>query len=599
GDERSSMLLTALLVGERDGALRTLNRAMVHSGVAHFLSISGLHLGVFLGFVYLLCRLLVLSPRRAAAVVLVVLAAYILLAEPRAPLLRSAIMAASLCLATILGRRHFGLNALALAAVVLLVIDPLQLFTAAFQLSFVIVGGIILFQSPVRGLLFGWWLRRRGLMVFRDSGAWRRWSYFNLANWLIGGVSMCVTAYVVAAPLVAYHFGLFCPYAPLLSVLLLPLVLGVLIPGYLAMALAWPMPNLSNAIGSLAGEVANVMATLVESVQSLPGMFFELAPIGVVATALCYAAMLTVMFQRRIRFARIWVTAAVLAASSALIVSQLPSPAPRTAELHLLAVGPGQCAVLRTAGGKTCIIDAGSRGGFDVYDLVLGAFLRARKLPDPTWAFISHANSDHYNAMPGLLKSTRLETLYLNEYFGRARNGCPPPEAEQAIFALFLDRCDNIVRLASPPSRAIRLDDRTCVEILWPPGGRGDLTLNDTSLVLRITCDDQSVLLPGDLSRTGQGELARSGAAVRADVLVLPHHGAWCQTLPQFVSAVSPEMILVSSASDPVDRSRIPDETKKFFSSLEIPLRYYNTARNGWVCLKFGRGKSRVECMKP
>ena len=87
GQDRGSHLLAALLVGERSGALRSLNDAMVRSGIAHFLSISGLHLGVFLGFVYLLCRLAMLTPRRAAIIVLLVLGAYMLLAEPRAPLL--------------------------------------------------------------------------------------------------------------------------------------------------------------------------------------------------------------------------------------------------------------------------------------------------------------------------------------------------------------------------------------------------------------------------------------------------------------------------------------------------------------------------------
>jgi len=88
GDLQGGRLLNALIIGERDPALRGLNRTMVRAGIAHFLSISGLHLGVFLGFVYLLCRLIALTPRRSAAVVLAVLAAYVLLAEPRPPLLR-------------------------------------------------------------------------------------------------------------------------------------------------------------------------------------------------------------------------------------------------------------------------------------------------------------------------------------------------------------------------------------------------------------------------------------------------------------------------------------------------------------------------------
>ena len=134
---------------------------MIRAGTAHLMSISGLHLGIFLGFVFLLCRLVAMSPRRSAGVVLVVLAAYVLLAEPRAPLLRSAIMAAALCSGLILGRRYMPLNALAAAAIILLAIEPLQLFQAGFQLSFAIVAGLVLFLRPARRLIFRRWLRRR------------------------------------------------------------------------------------------------------------------------------------------------------------------------------------------------------------------------------------------------------------------------------------------------------------------------------------------------------------------------------------------------------------------------------------------------------
>ena len=87
GDADGGHLLGALLLGERDPALRSLNDTMAEAGIAHFLSISGLHVGVFLGFVYFICRLLQAPPRRSAWVVLIVLGIYMLLAEPRPPLL--------------------------------------------------------------------------------------------------------------------------------------------------------------------------------------------------------------------------------------------------------------------------------------------------------------------------------------------------------------------------------------------------------------------------------------------------------------------------------------------------------------------------------
>lgn len=596
GDQRDASLLKALLLGERDPALATLNRAMVRAGVAHFLSISGLHLAVFLGLVFLLCRL-ILSPRRAAMVVLVVLAIYMLTTEPRAPLLRSAAMATALCLAIILRRPQCSLNALAVAAVILLAVDPLQLFSAAFQLSFAIVAGLLLFCRNVEDLLFGRWRRRRGLMVFRDEDRLKRWAWYTLGNLFTGAVAMATTAYVVAAPLVAYHFGLFCPYAAVLSLLLFPLVVAVLVPGYVAIALAAAMPGLSHSIGTMAAGAANLLATAVEGLQVLPGMSFELFPMTPAAPALCYAAMLLIAARRRLRFARPAAAAVAAIAVAVIVWSQLPAAAPEDAELHLLSVGAGQCALLRTPGGKTVLIDAGTQSGFDAYEQTLGPFLRYNRFHAPTAAFVSHANSDHYNAMAPLMQRRHLQDVYVNEYFGRPVRGIETPQDERKILGILTRGADRVIRLE--PGRTIRLDNRTTIEVLWPRGGRSDLNVNNTSLVLKITCDDRTVLLPGDLGIVGQGELAQMGSAVRADALVLPHHGAWRSTLPAFVSAVGPHTVLTSGPVTPARRAGGRPEALEFFATLDRSSRCYSTARNGWIRLTFGRGEMRVDSMRP
>lgn len=594
-DSREGHLLNALILGERDPALRRLNESMVRAGIAHFLSISGLHLGIFLGFVYLLCRLAMARPRRSAIIVLVVLSVYLLLAEPRAPLLRSAIMAAALCLSVIAHRQYAALNALAAAAIVLLVVDPMQMFGPGFQLSFMIVGGLILLHDPVRRFLFGRWLRRRGLMVFRHEQHVRRWVYHSLANALIDLVAMCLSAHLVAAPLVAYHFGLFNPYAPLLSLLIFPLVLAVLVPGYISMALAWPMPGLAASVQRLALGAADTLAGAVRATEALPGLSFPLRPVGPGFVLLCYAAVVLLVVRRRIRFGRILAGVAIAAAAALGAYTQRTSSAPRVAELDLLSVGSGQCAVLRTPSGQTYLIDAGTQSGYSVWSEVLAPFLRARRLPVPRAAFISHANTDHYNALPEMLDRTGLPTVYLNDYFGAADR---PPETEAEMINRLVDHDVRILRLRA--GRRVELDARTSVEVLWPPASKpGDLNLNDTSLVLRVTCDGRSVLIPGDIEETAQSRLLESGADLRADVLVMPHHGTWRKSLPRFFAVVSPSVVLLSGWRDPDTAYTTDDRRREFFSTFVRGRRYYSTPRNGWVHVRFGgEGPVRVETMR-
>lgn len=594
---RRGMLVEALILGRRDPGLDDLRRTMTRGGIAHLLSISGMHLGFFLGFVYLLCRLGTLGPRRSAVVVLLSLSGYLLLAEPRSPLLRSAFMAAALCLGVILHRRHMALNALAAAAVVLLLAEPLDLFAPGFQLSFTIVAGLIVLTEPFRELLFGRWIRIRELMVFGPQERLRRWVHFTGAQWLMNAVVMSLLAWLVSLPLVAYHFGLVSPYGAPLTLLVAPLVVAVIVPGYVSLAVAWAAPNLAYAMGRLADAAAGALAWAVESSARLPALGFELQPVGLAWVAASYAAVVLLVVHRRVPRGRLWLAAAAGIVLVLTVHAQLPAGAPDAAELNVLAVGAGQCAILRTPEGRTYVLDAGSLGRAGCGEEVLVPFLLHERLPRPTAAFISHANADHYNALPALLKRGWLGKVYLNEYFGRGRDADTPGEKAVAeLMEMFRRRGVEAVRLRL--GQTIRLDEGTQVEVLWPPGGRRELSVNDTSLVLRITCGGRRVLVTGDVGEVAQAALAATPERVRSDVLLLPHHGGWEEALPDFVRAVGPEIVLVSSAREPTAPLRGGPRAASFYGRLPAEYRYCSTPRDGWVQVRLGRRGVRVRTMR-
>ncbi len=585
GDSREATLLEALVLGERDPSLRKLNQSMIDAGTAHFLSISGMHLGIFLGFVYGLCRLLALRPRRAAMVVLAVLAGYVFLAEPRAPLLRAAVMAAAVCIAMISGRAVTVANALAAAAALLLAADPLALFRPGFQLSFGVVAGMLLMYRPVRQLLFGRWLKRRGLMVFRSDQRWVRWLQYRAADVLIALVSVSTAAYLVAAPLVACHFGLLTPYAPLLSILLLPLMIAVLIPAYLSMALAWPLPNLAARIADLAAGAAGWLEKVVALSAKLPGLSFDLYPVPAWWAGLWYAALL--LWAARPRRRRLALGALAVAVGAGLW-TQLPAPAPTGAQLHVLAVGHGSAALLQSPTGKTYLFDAGSLTSAGICDEVLRPFLRARRLPAPEAVFISHANVDHFNALTGWLERHSLRTAYVHESFGRGSD--TPPEAGE-LLRLLERRGVRVVRLRQ--GQTLSLGGDTRVEVLWPPpvAEAPQANENDRSLVLRLVAGRRSVLLPGDAGEGPQAALAKLPRdRIGADVLVLPHHGSHTPSLAGFIEAVDPQLLIQSAAA-----RRSSDKLLRAIAGRPRVC----TFREGWIGVDLAGEAVGVETMRP
>ena len=590
GESRPEFLMESLILGRRDPSLQGLQDAMSRTGVVHLLCISGMNLGIFIGFIYLLCRLGTLGRRQAAGVALACLSGYLLLAESQSPLLRSAIMAAALCVGAIVHRPGSSLNALALAAVVLLVADPADLFQPGFQLSFATVAGLILFQRPMRELLFGRFLRVRGLRVYREEQRVRRWLAHTGADMAIGAVTISILAWLVSVPLAAHHFGMISAVGAPLTLAISPLVTAALMCGYLGLAVAWA-PNLSHALCSSGSAAAEAMARVVDAAAALPGVAVDVRPVGPLWVLAAYAAIVLVIIHRRLWLGRLWAASAAACLVGATVLTQWPAPAPDAAELHLLAVGAGNCIVLRAPGGRTVVFDAGSLGRNDSGREILLPFIRHERLPMPSAAAISHANADHFNAIGALVDSGGAGDVYLNDYFGRVGDPASGPEVLD-LMARFARRGSRVRRLT--PGEVIAIDERTDVEVLWPPPGRGDMETNDGSLVFRVRCDGQRVLLPGDISDAAQTALTARPEKIRADVLVLPHHGNWRATLPAFVAAVSPKVVVVSSPDRPAETVKGGQAAKEFYASLDARKRYYLTCMNGYIRVRFGRGDVTV-----
>ena len=591
---RSALLLEALVLGRRDPSLLDLRDAMADAGVVHLMSISGMHLGIFLGFVYLLCRVSTLGQRQSAGMALVCLVGYLLLAEPRSGLLRSAIMAAAMCAGVIVHRRGSSLNALALAAAVLLAVAPTDLFRPGFQLSFATVAGLIVLHRPLRDLLFGRFLRIRGLRVYRDEQRVRRWLAHSAADMAIGAVTISILAWLISSPLVVWHFGRISPYGAPLTLAIAPVVTVALVCGYLSLAFAWA-PNLAGALASAGGSAAEAMARIVEAVGFLPGPAFDVRPVGAVWVLAAYAGIVLVIIHRRLWLGRVWASAGVACLVTMTVVTQLPSAAPDVAELHVLAVGAGNCIILRAPGGRTVVFDAGSLGRDECGREILLPFIRHERLPMPLAAAISHANSDHYNAIPALIESGGARQVYLNDYFGAPGDQTSGPGVLDLMARLA--RSGAAVRRLTP-GEVIRLDERTEVEVVWPPPGRGDMEVNDRSLVFRVRCDGRTVLLPGDISNEAQAALTAQPEKIRADVLILPHHGHWRETLPAFLAAVDPEVIVASSPVMPTGTVKGGQAAQEFYESIPTRYRYYVTAMDGYIRISLGPDKIKEKTMR-
>jgi competence protein ComEC len=263
----------AMLLGEKAVLSTEQENAFLQSGTFHVFSISGLHVGVIAVALHSL-GLILRTPRRPTMVITVaMLWLYVQITGASTPALRALLMIACLLTAKTFRLPGNALAALAASALITLLLDPLQLFSTGFQMSYSVVGALILMGAPLGER----WLERWQPFRLRPRPAWRWWHRF--INWsgrkVIAAVAGCWTAFLASAAAGIGFFGLFSPGSFPANLLILPLASLAIIAGFLSLLTGlvglWPCSVLCN---SAAGLLIIGIDWLLRQGTALPGMYF-------------------------------------------------------------------------------------------------------------------------------------------------------------------------------------------------------------------------------------------------------------------------------------------------------------------------------------
>lgn len=301
----------ALITGDRAQISRETNTSLQVSGLAHILSISGLHMSLAAGGIFWLARaLLALSPRLALNYPIKKWAAvaalgggfiYMLLAGSGSATQRSYIMVAIMLFAILVDRTAISLRNLAVAAIIILLLQPESAVEASFQMSFMAVMGLAAF--------FEWWNSR----LRETENIYRSWPT-RILRWLALAVLASLLTSVIAGSLssipAAYHFGRAAPYGVLANGLAIPIVSIIVMPSALAALIAMPF-GLERWPLEFMGFGLNRVLAISDWVASLPGSALVLPQVSATATFLLAAAATVLCLAPR--RAKLWSIALLLA----------------------------------------------------------------------------------------------------------------------------------------------------------------------------------------------------------------------------------------------------------------------------------------------
>jgi competence protein ComEC len=581
-------LLRALVFGDREPAMMGVAEDFTRTGTTHLLASNGARIAVLAAAVYILCRLLRFPPRHQILVVTATIALFGMLTMPAAEAVRPAIVCAAIGLGLVGRRQVDSLQILAMAAVAILVLRPMDLYGAGFQLSFTIVCGMILFTGPVMRFVESFENKDRKVAEsFQPPTRMRR-----LRRWLkrrlIETTAAGTVAWVVAMPLVAYHFEQFNPWTVPLGVILSPFALLALLSGFAKIALTALCPVLAGTWASVAAPAAILLRHLVHTMARLPGSDLPL-PTPEVWQLLVFYGMLCLPLVPWPRWQLKWCARCAPFGACAMLVllplcgglAPIGSSAP-TLRITLLCVGAGQCAVAEPAGGGVVVFDAGSSTVADPLRTVIDPFLRHERCSAIDSIWLSHGDFDHISAVRQLVPEYTVHDVVTSPYFRSHAHESKPCDA----LLHMLDRTQHSPRLVLAGDRA-HIGSDAEIEVLWPPAACA-FNSNNTGVVFRLTCDGRSILFPADIQEPAERELLKHPEKLRSDILIAPHHGSDEVTTARFIHAVNPKVILASNDARLTMKQRV-------FDSEVAGTPLYRTSRCGAITLEVTRdGKVTV-----
>lgn len=515
---RQADLLTGMILGDRNALPENVKDDFRRSGLYHLLAVSGLHVGYLFGVLTFLVSPIVSNLRLRRIILFLGLWGYVVLTGASPPTVRAAVMLSLVLISFEIRRVPQLWNLWGAAALIILLIQPRQLFQPGFQLSFAAMAGVLV-ALDVRGR----WELRRPVYPMKSR---RIRSFVENYIWMPLLVSFC--AVLFTAPILTLHFGGFAPIAIILNVLAIPLagaVFGltwVLLLFKMIAGVSIAALNAGVELGLRGLEsLAFAGARLPGSVTGDYGGLFTAGVMLLIGTGI----LLSAGWKQRV----LWLGAG-------LIIFVLMPFLQSSSHLRIecFDVGQGDATLLRFPGENNLLVDCGSE---EVAQYELVPSLRRRGINHLQDLLITHFDRDHAGGAVEIIESLRVDRLLINSLH-------PREEFAQNV----LEAADR----KNIPIKTLALGDtiagypRAKCLVLWPPEASTGSD-NRESIVLRVSFGESDILLTGDISSREERFLRAGGDLLDLEVLKVAHHGSRYSSDPRFLQKVRPRYALISS----------------------------------------------------
>lgn len=493
-------VIQSMVLGSQGETPEEVMELFRHTGTIHLFSVSGIHVAMLGGIFFFLLQIAGVPRRRMAFGIIPLLWLYTFATGMAACTIRATVMASVFLLGAMLDRPALTWNALGASALLILGVDPQQLFRPGFQLSYLLVMVLLMAAKPLQH-----WFGRLGQPdPFLPRVLWSPATH--VRDWLnrqiAGALGVSTAAWLASLPLTVYYFNLFSPASILANLL--------------ASALAWVILALSLA-STLTGWFSTGLSILFNNTNWL-----------------CTKTLLALLS---------WV-AAIPGGHRMMELPQLHT-APLV-EATVFDLDGGGAVHLRIRDGgvrQEWMLDCGSASA---YRHIVRHALRQRGVNTVEGLLLTHGDAAHVGGALELMADYPVKAVYDSAYRDRSLY-------RRTIHSALTDarRGKGIVRAGD----RITLSPRISLNILYPPPGLSLRTADDKALVLLLEVNTtppggqpviRRILFSSDAGFATEAWLAEHYPQLRAEVWVKGVHANDATPSAAWLSTLAPSVIVVA-----------------------------------------------------
>lgn len=407
---QDAAILNAMLIGRRADLSKELREHFVKTGTAHVLAISGLHVAIISTVIFFILRLIRIPRKIASISVIGFLIIYTFLAGAMSPILRATIMITVYLLGFILERDFDIYSALSLAGIVILTVNPMELFNPGYVLSFVCVFSICYLTPKLESFIIPTPILKRRFSFIQKSAITRY-----LLKLILGSLAV----YIGVAPLIGYYFNILSPITVLANLFIVPLLGVVLFFGILLIITGSLLAPLAVFFSYPLHFILLVFTGIIFLLSNIPFGHFYIPDIPLYAIAAYYIFLWLVIKRKSLGLNWIRISAIGLLIVNIFIWRPLFV---RTDQLRVtfLDVGGGDSIFLEFPDGRSMLLNAGRANFYyNQAESVVLPFVWSRGRRSIDCLFLTCSDSAHLRGAWSILKKASVRYFISSALHGK------------------------------------------------------------------------------------------------------------------------------------------------------------------------------------